>query len=114
MTQTPSETMPIQRTLLGTTPVEGLPGWETRLYLIEYAPGADGGGHHHPVTGVGYMLRGAIVSGFNGEEPITISEGQSFVDAAHLTHTVSRNASESEPLRFVIAYTVREGEPVTI
>jgi hypothetical protein len=33
--------------------------------------------------------------------------------AAHQVHTVSRNASETEPLRFVIAYTVKQGEAVT-
>jgi quercetin dioxygenase-like cupin family protein len=59
-----SEPAPIQRTLLCASPVEDLPGWETGLYLIEYAPGADGSGHYHPVVGVGYMLSGTILSAF--------------------------------------------------
>ena len=104
----------IKRTLLETSPVEGMPGWETRLYQIEYGPGADGSGHHHPVMGIGYMLSGAILSAFDEEEPVLIRAGESFVDAAHKVHTVSRNASESEPLSFVIAYTVKTGEPVTV
>ena len=83
-----------------------------RLYF-EYSPGADGSGHHHPVVGLGYMLHGTILSAFGDERPIAIREGESFVDAAHEIHTVSRNASETEPLRFVIAYTVKLGEPVT-
>jgi quercetin dioxygenase-like cupin family protein len=105
---------PIQRTLLCASPVEDLPGWETRLYLIEYAPGADSSGHYHPVRGVGYMLNGTILSAFNNENPVAIHEGESFVDAAHEIHTVSRNASDTEPLRFVIAYTVKQGAPVTV
>jgi quercetin dioxygenase-like cupin family protein len=109
-----TDSSPIKRTLLSSVPVEGLPGWETRLYMIEYAPGADGSGHHHPVTGVGHMLEGTILSAFGEDEVISIRAGDSFVDAAHRIHTVSRNASQSEPLRFVIAYTVREGEPVTV
>jgi quercetin dioxygenase-like cupin family protein len=104
----------IRRTLLSSASVEGLPGWETRLYLIEYPPGADGSGHHHPVVGVGYMLSGAILSAFADDEPEVIKSGQSFVDAAHQIHRVSRNASTTEPLRFVIAYTVKQGEPVTV
>ena len=104
----------IQRTLLCSSPVDGLPGSETRLYLIEYSPGADGSGHRHPVVGLGYMLRGTILSAFGDEQPVAIPEGESFVDAAHQIHTVSRNASKSEPLRFVIAYTVKQGEPVTV
>jgi quercetin dioxygenase-like cupin family protein len=104
----------IRRTLLCSSPVEGLPGWETRLYLIEYSPGADGGGHHHPAVGLGYMLRGTILSAFGDKQPLAIQEGESFVDIAHQVHTVSRNASDTEPLRFVIAYTVKQGEPVTV
>jgi quercetin dioxygenase-like cupin family protein len=104
----------IRRTLLCSSRVEGLPGWETRLYLIEYPPGADGSGHHHPAVGLGFMLSGTILSAFGDEQPIAIREGESFVDAAHQIHTVSRNASKIEPLRFVIAYTVKEGEPVTV
>jgi quercetin dioxygenase-like cupin family protein len=94
--------------------VENLPGWETRFYMIEYSPGADGSGHYHPVVGVGYMLSGTILSAFADDEVVSIEEGQSFVDAPHLTHTVSRNASNSRPARFVIAYTVKQGEPVTV
>ena len=104
----------IRRTLLCSSPVEGLPGWETRLYLVEYPPGADGSGHHHPVVGLGYMLRGTISSAFGDEPPIAIRESESFVDPAHQIHTVSRNASETEQVRFVIAYTVKQGEPVTV
>jgi len=108
------EANPIRRTLLCSVPVEALPGWETRLYLIEYPPGADGSGHHHPVPGLGYMLSGTILSAFAEEEPIAIREGESFVDAAHQIHRVSRNASATEPVRFVIAYTVKQDEPVTV
>jgi quercetin dioxygenase-like cupin family protein len=104
----------IRRTLLCSSPVEGLPEWETRLYLIEYPPGADGGGHHHPAVGLGYVLRGTILSAFGDERPIAIREGESFVDAAHRIHAFSRNASKTEPLRFVIAYTVKRGDPVTV
>jgi quercetin dioxygenase-like cupin family protein len=82
--------------------------------LVEYAPGADGSGHHHPAVGVGYMLCGTILSAFGDENVIAIHEGESFVDAAHQVHTVSRNASATELLRFVIAYTVKRGGPVTV
>ena len=60
------------------------------------------------------MLSGTIVSAFSGEQAIPIHEGESFVDAARQVHTVSRNASETEPARFVVAYTVKQGEPVTV
>ena len=109
-----SQGTPIQRQLLGSSPVEDLPDWETRLYLIEYPPGADGSGHHHPLVGLGYMLSGNILSAFGDDPAIEIHEGEAFQDAAHRIHTISRNASKTEPLRFVIAYTVKKGEPVTV
>lgn len=109
-----SRSAPIQRRLLCSSAVEGLPGWETRLYLIEYPPGADGSGHHHPVVGLGYMLNGKMLSAFGIDTAIEIREGEAFQDAAHQIHTVSRNASQTEPLRFVIAYTVKQGEQVTV
>jgi quercetin dioxygenase-like cupin family protein len=65
---------------LCSSPVEGL---QTRLYLVEYAPGADSSGHHHPAVDVGYVLCGTILSAFGDENVIAIHEGEGFVDAAH-------------------------------
>ena len=104
----------IERTLLGSTPVDAVPGWETRLYLIEYPPGADGSGHYHPVVGLGYVIKGAILSAFDDEETKVFRQGESFVDAAHKLHSVARNASQTEPLLFLVAYTVKQGDPVTV
>jgi quercetin dioxygenase-like cupin family protein len=105
---------PIRRTLLQRVPVAAMPGWETRLYLIDYAAGADGSGHHHPVMGVGYVLSGSILSAFGDETPVLIRAGESFVDLADVVHTVARNGSETEALSFVVGYTVKENEPVTV
>lgn len=105
----------IKRTLLQTSLVDGLPGWETRLYLIEYGPGADGGGHLHPARAVGYVLTGTMVSAFGDDAQETFHAGQSFQDKGeNIVHTVARNASATEPMSFLVAYTVKTGEQVTI
>ena len=103
----------VTRELLQTSPVEGMPGWEMRLFLITYPPGADASGHSHPVPGIGMVLDGAIVSAFDDDPEETIVAGQSFLDRASF-HRVSRNASATEAIKFVIAYTVRVGEPNTV
>src|SRR6202012_4677665 len=95
----------ITRELLQTAAVEGMPGWETRLFLITYPAGADGSGHSHPVPGIGYVLEGTMVSGFEDGADEIITAGQSFQDKASF-HRVSRNGSATVPMRFVIAYTV--------
>lgn len=102
----------VTRELLQTAPVPGLPGWETRLFLITYPPGADASNHSHPVPGIGMVLEGSIISAFDDDPEETLSAGQSFIDRASY-HRVSRNASQTEPMKFVIAYTVRTGEPNT-
>ena len=89
-----------------------MPGWETRLYLIEYAPGVMDV-HHHPIVGLGYMLSGAMVSAYPNQPPAQYQAGESFFDLAEQPHTVS-NPSDSEPMRILMAYTIRTGEPVTI
>jgi quercetin dioxygenase-like cupin family protein len=104
----------IQRSLLQVAPVDAMPGWETRLYLVEYGPGADGSGHHHPVVGLGYVLSGSVLSAFSGEGPVLYRQGESFPDAAHEVHTVCRNASATEPMSLLLAYTVKRDEPVTV
>jgi quercetin dioxygenase-like cupin family protein len=102
----------VTRELLQSTPIDGLPGWEMRLFLITYPPGTDASNHSHPVPGVGMVLEGSIISAFDDDPEETISAGQSFTDrASH--HRVSRNASATEPMKFLIAYAVREGEPNT-
>jgi len=87
-----------------------MPGWETRLFLITYP---DGSGHSHPVPGIGYVLEGTMVSAFDDDAEEIILVGQSFQDKASF-HRVLRNGSETEPMRFVIAYTARIGEPNTM
>ena len=102
----------IKRELLQTAPVKGMPGWETRLFLITYPPGADSSGHSHPVPGIGYVLEGTLLSAFDDDADDIIPAGQGFQDKASF-HRVSRNGSSTEPVRFVIAYTVKVGEPNT-
>lgn len=102
----------ISRTLLDQSELADLPGWETRLFLIEYPPGVAAPKHHHPVGGVGYVLSGSFESAFEGEQPIIVREGQYFRDRPRLSHVLFRNLDSSKPLKFLITYVVRKGEPV--
>jgi quercetin dioxygenase-like cupin family protein len=103
----------ITRELLQTTPLADLPGWEVRMFLITYPPGADANNHSHPVVGVGFVLDGVMVSAFDDDPEETFVAGQSFVDrASH--HRIVRNGSDTKPMKFLIAYTVKTGEPNTV
>jgi quercetin dioxygenase-like cupin family protein len=100
----------IRRTLIDRRPATDLPGWETRLYLIEYPPGVAAPIHVHPAVGVGYVLEGRFESAFGAEPVVEVRAGHGFVDQAGVTHRVFRNASPDQGLRFVVAYTLRVGE----
>lgn len=104
----------ISRTLLDQAELADLPGWETRLFLIEYPPGVAAPKHHHPVAGVGYVLSGSFESAFEGEQPTIVREGQYFRDRPQLSHVLFRNLESSKRLKFLIMYVVRKGEPVLV
>lgn len=101
----------IRRTLVAGQPATGLPGWETRLYLIEYGPGAVAPVHIHPVVGVGRVLEGSFESAFGDAPPVQVHAGEGFVDQPAIVHRVFRNLSPDRPLRFLVAYTMRPNEP---
>jgi quercetin dioxygenase-like cupin family protein len=104
----------ITRTLLSQHDVPSMPGWETRLYMIEYPPGASAPPHTHPVPGAGYLLEGRFESAFEGEAPSVTLAGHGFIDKADVVHTVFRNTDPDRPLRFLMAYTIRKGDPVMV
>jgi quercetin dioxygenase-like cupin family protein len=89
-----------------------MPGWESRLYLVEYGPGAAAPSHHHPVRGLGYVLSGSFESAFGNEPPALVHAGQAFVERENQPHTLFRNPDPVTPLRFVISFVVRIGAPV--
>jgi hypothetical protein len=100
----------IRRTLLETRSPAGLPGWETRLYLVEYGPRAVATLHVHPAVGIGFVIEGSFESAFGTDPPVTGHAGEGFVDSAGTPHRLFRNLSADSELRFVIAYTIRAGE----
>jgi hypothetical protein len=59
------------------------------------------------------VLEGIMISAFDHEPEQIFKAGQSLYDLASL-HRVSRNGSTTEGMTFVIAYTVRTGEPNTL
>lgn len=112
--QEPKTAQGISRTLLDQSDLRDLPGWETRMYLIEYAPGVAAPPHHHPAAGVGYVVSGSFESAFEGGETSEVREGQSFRDLPNVPHVMFKNTSATKPLKFVISYVVRKGAPVLV
>jgi len=103
--------MAIQRTVLQTIPIPELPGWESRLVLLEYPPGFSAPIHDHPVSATGFVLQGKVISQWQGGVDETYSSGDSFIDHGERTHIRSENANRTEPLKMLMSYVIKAGEP---
>jgi quercetin dioxygenase-like cupin family protein len=102
----------VKRTVLQAIPIPALPGWEHRMVLLEYPPGAAAPTHHHPIAGPNYVIQGSILSQWDGDaEPQVFHAGDSFIDYADLLHARAENVSQTEGLKIVACYVVKVGEP---
>ena len=70
--------------------------------------------HHHPSTGLNYVLEGVAESQYEGEPLRHLAAGDSFEDHAHIPHLMFRNPDPAKPVRILISYTVKRGMPFLI
>lgn len=89
-------------------------GEEFRLVLTSYPPGVELPAHHHPSVAHNYILEGVAESQYAGEELMKFTAGESYQDKAEAPHTIFRNPDTSSPLKYLIAYTVKKGQPFLI
>jgi quercetin dioxygenase-like cupin family protein len=89
-------------------------GEEFRLVLNEYPPGVGLPIHHHPGVGHNYVLEGVAESQYEGEALQRFTAGQSYQDKALAPHLVFRNGDRAAPLKYLIAYIVKKGQPFLI
>ena len=76
---------------------------ELRLMLVEFPPGYANAAHRHPVAGLCYVIEGTAESQYEGETLKLIRAGESFQDEANKTHSLFRNVSGTDALKFICA-----------
>jgi len=89
-------------TAVMTTPLPEYPGKEALILTVEYPPGGADPVHRHDAHGFLYVLQGHIVMGVAGGREVTLGPGEAFHEGPADLHTVGRNASSTEPARFVV------------
>jgi quercetin dioxygenase-like cupin family protein len=92
----------------------GLPGKEGVMLTVEYAPGASSGKHRHNAYTFVYVLEGAIVMQVAGGEAVTLGPGQTFYESPDDIHLVSKNASDSQPAKFLVFFVKDKGAPPVV
>jgi quercetin dioxygenase-like cupin family protein len=91
----------------------GMAGKEGVLLVVEYAPGAvDFVQHRHDANVFVYVLEGSVVMQVKGGEPVTLRPGETFHEGPSDTHVVGRNASATEPARFLAFFVKDKGAPI--
>ena len=89
-----------------------VPGKSIKGVLVEYGPGGYSPGHTHPKSAFIYatVLEGEIRSQVN-DGPVTVYKaGQSFSEMPGDRHSVSANASETQPAKLLAVFVVDTNE----
>jgi len=90
------------------------PGKEGVMITVEYPPGGSDPIHRHNANVFVYVLEGSIVMQLRGGEETTLTPGQTFYEGPDDVHEVSRNASATEPAKFVVFFVKDIGAPVLV
>ena len=88
------------------------PGKEGRMIEVSYPPGAQDVVHRHDADAFVYVLEGQIIMQLKGQPAVTLKAGQTFYEGPTDIHVVGRNASNTEPARFVVVLLKGKGAPV--
>jgi quercetin dioxygenase-like cupin family protein len=79
-----------------------IPGKEVLMLAVEYPPGGADPVHRHDAHAFVYVLEGSIVMQVKGGAEVTLTPGQTFYEGPHDVHTIGRNASATQPAKFVV------------
>ena len=89
-----------------------IPGKEVVMITVEYAPGGSDPIHRHDAQAFVYVLEGSVVMELNGGKQVTLKPGQTFYEGPDDVHTVGRNASSTEPAKFLVFFIKKKGAPI--
>jgi quercetin dioxygenase-like cupin family protein len=89
-----------------------VPGKSIKGVLVEYGPGGTSSAHTHPKSAFIYatVLEGAIRSSVNDGPVVTYRKGESFSEMPGDRHSVSENASKTEPAKLLAVFVVDTDE----
>jgi quercetin dioxygenase-like cupin family protein len=90
------------------------PGREALMIVVEHAPGGSSAIHRHNAHSFVYVLEGSVVMQLKGGQPVTLTPGQSFYEGPGDVHVVDRNASSTQPAKFLALLIKDKGAPAVV
>jgi quercetin dioxygenase-like cupin family protein len=94
---------------LMTKELEDIAGKEAQMLVVEYPPGGADAAHRHDAHAFIYVLEGSIVMQVSGGEEVTLTLGQTFYEGPDDIHSVGRNASRTQPAKFLVVFVKGKG-----
>ena len=91
-----------------------LPGKEGLMIIVDYPPGSMDPIHRHNANAFVYVLEGTIVMQVRGGKEVTLTPGQTFYEGPNDVHVVGRNASKTQPAKFVVFLVKDKGARVFV
>ena len=85
-----------------TKALDDYPGKEALMITVNYPPGAVDPVHRHLAHSFVYVLEGSIVMQVQGGPEVTLAPGESYYEGPNDLHTVGRNASQTDPAKFLV------------
>ena len=90
------------------------PGKEALMITVEHAPGGASASHRHNAHAFVYVLEGSVVMQLKGGKEVTLTPGQSFYEGPGDVHVVDRNASSTQPAKFLVVLIKAKGAPALV
>ena len=90
------------------------PGKEGTMTIVVYPPGGSEPIHRHNAHVFVYVLQGSVVMQVRGGKEMTLTAGRTFYESPNDIHVIGRNASKTEPARFVAFFVKDKGAPTHI
>ena len=92
----------------------GYPGKEVLMITVEHAPGGASAIHRHNAHAFIYVLEGSVVMQLKGGQEVTLTAGQTFYEGPDDVHLVDRNASGTQPAKFLVLMIKDKGAPALV
>ena len=103
---------PPKVTTLFSRDLSDMPGKEGEMLIVEYPPGGADPVHRHDAHAFVYVLEGSVIMQLKGSDPVTLHPGQTFYEGPDDIHVVGRNASKTEPAKFLVVFIKNKGAPI--
>jgi len=92
----------------------GNPGKEVLMITVEHAPGGSNAIHRHNAQALVYVLEGSVVMQLKGGQQVTLTPGQTFYEGPDDVHVIDRNASGTQPAKFLVVLIKDKGAPAVV